>query len=148
MLSLKPLPQPTQPIVQSTKQLTDGIPPEQTYAEYFRVLDQVVQAVLRGAPNTQTANYTLALSDLRSIVEMNVAGANTLTVPPNSAVPFAIGSIITRIVQIGAGQTTLTPGAGVTLRSRVGLKLAGQYSVALLYKRATDEWVAWGDLMP
>jgi hypothetical protein len=42
----------------------------------------------------------------------------------------------------------LTPGAGVTIRSRIGLNLAGQYAVAYLYKRGTNEWVASGDLTP
>lgn len=95
--------------------------------------------------NTQTDSYTLVLADLRAAIELDKATANTLTVPPNAAVAFPIGSLLT-VAQYGAGQTTLTPGAGVTIRSRVGLKLAGQYAVASLYKRGTDEWVAGGDL--
>jgi hypothetical protein len=79
------------------------------------------------------------------MVEMNVASANTLTVPPNSSVAFAVGTVIP-VRQYGAGQTTVTPGAGVTIRNRgAALKLAGQYAEGSLHKRATDEWVLTGD---
>ena len=50
---------------------------------------------------------------------MNVATANTLTVPPNSSVPFQVGTQVA-VRQYGAGVTTLTAGAGVTIRSRGG----------------------------
>ena len=54
------------------------------------------------ATNTQTASYTLVLSDgINTAVEMNVAGANTLTVPPNASVAFPIGTFI-EICQVGA----------------------------------------------
>ena len=68
--------------------------------------------------NTQTSSYTAVLSDAQKVVEMNVAGANTFTLPPNSAVAYPIGTVI-EVFQLGAGQTTITPGAGVTLRSMV-----------------------------
>jgi hypothetical protein len=96
--------------------------------------------------NTQTASYTLVAGDIGKAVEMNVASANNLTVPPNSSVAFATGSRID-ITQMGAGQTTVVAGSGVTIRQReTKLKLAGQYAGASLYKRATDEWVLFGDL--
>ena len=96
--------------------------------------------------NTQTASYTLALTDAGKVVEMNVASANNLTVPPNSSIALPVGTTID-IVQYGAGQTTIVAGSGVTIRSSGSkLKLTGQYSAATLYKRGTDEWVAMGDL--
>jgi hypothetical protein len=96
--------------------------------------------------NTQSASYTLVLADAGKLVEMNVASANTLTVPPNSSVAFPVGTQIA-VRQYGAGITTLTPGAAVTIRSRGSLTaLAGTYGEAVLTKRATDEWVASGDL--
>lgn len=95
--------------------------------------------------NPRTASYTLILADASKIVEMNVGTANTLTVPPNSSVPFPIGTII-GVDQIGAGQTTIVPGSGVTIRSAGSLmKLKEQYSSVTLRKRATDEWVLVGD---
>lgn len=96
--------------------------------------------------NTQTANYTLVLADAGRTVEMDLAGANTLTIPPNSSVAFPVGTIV-NFTQKGAGQTTITPGSGVTLRSRAGLKTAGQWAMGTLYKRATDEWVVGGDVV-
>ena len=96
--------------------------------------------------NTQTASYTLVLSDQSKNVEMNVATANNLTVPPNSSVAFPIGTQIL-VTQYGAGQTTLVAGAGVTIRSNgAKLKLQGQYAQASLIKRATDEWIVSGNL--
>lgn len=102
-----------------------------------------------GVPiGTQVAAYTLALTDAGRLVEMNVGTANALTVPPNSAVAFPVGTIIT-IGQLGAGLTTITAGAGVTLRAYGGnLKLAGQYAMCTLIKRATDEWWVAGNLTP
>lgn len=99
-----------------------------------------------GGVNTQTASYTLVIGDASYLVEMNVASSNTLTVPPNSSVAFATGTQIL-VGQYGAGQTTITPGSGVTLRSRSGaLKTVGQYSMCSLVKRGTDEWWVSGDL--
>ena len=95
--------------------------------------------------NAQTASYTLVLADQGKSVEVAVASANTLTVPPNSSVAFPTGTTIL-VVQTGAGQTTLTAGAGVTINSTPGLKLRTQWSVATLVKRAENTWLAFGDL--
>ena len=90
--------------------------------------------------------YTFVLGDANSLVETSSGAAVTLTVPPNSAVAFPVGTSIV-IRQYGAGQVTISPGAGVTLRSRGGaLKTAGQYAEATLTQRAADEWVVTGDL--
>ena len=96
--------------------------------------------------NAQTASYTLVLADSGKMVEMSVATANTLTVPPNSSVAFPVGTTLT-VLQTAAGQCTLTAGAGVTVNGTPGLKLRGQWSSATLIKRATDTWVALGDLV-
>lgn len=96
--------------------------------------------------NAQSASYTLVLADVAKAVELTVATANNLTVPPNSSVAFPIGTVI-EVVQLGAGTTTLVPGAGVTLQSRGALlNLAGQFAVASLRKRATDVWIVVGDV--
>lgn len=100
---------------------------------------------------TYTTSHTLTLDDASTIsnsspiVEMNVATANTLTIPPNSSVGFVIGSKID-VVQIGTGQTTITPGSGVTIYGTPGLKLRAQYSGVTLIKKAIDTWYALGDL--
>lgn len=96
--------------------------------------------------NRQTASYTLAVGDIDNGVEMNVASANNLTVPPNSSVPIAVGKSI-MVAQYGAGQTTIVAGAGVTIRSRGAFyKLNAQYAIATLIKVAANEWYLAGDL--
>jgi hypothetical protein len=110
------------------------------------LLDTVTGQPLSTVVNTQTASYTLVLADALKMVEMNVASANNLTVPPNSSVAFPVGTVV-YLRQYGAGQTTLVQGAGVTIRSRgAALKLNGQYAEGMLTKRATDEWVLSGDI--
>jgi len=95
--------------------------------------------------SAQTASYTLVLADKNKIVEMSVATANNLTVPPNSSVAYPVGAQI-NILQTGVGQTTIVEGAGVTVNRTPGLKLRAQWSSATLIKRATDTWVLIGDL--
>lgn len=94
--------------------------------------------------NTQTDSYTLALGDAGGRVHMNKATANNLTVPPNSSVAFPVGTEI-EIKQIGAGQTTIVAGSGVTLRNAdAALKIEKQWCSASLIKLATDEWCVDG----
>lgn len=95
--------------------------------------------------SVKTASYTAAMVDRGTVVEMNVAGANNFTVPPNSSVAFDVGTVI-QVHQYGAGATTIVAGAGVTLRSPSTLVLRTQYATAVLRKRATDEWIVSGDL--
>jgi len=97
------------------------------------------------ATNAQSASYTLALADKGKLVEISNASANTLTVPPSSSINFPVGSQIT-VLQTGAGQTTITAGAGVTINGTPGLKLRAQWSSVTLIKRLTDTWVVVGDL--
>lgn len=116
-----------------------GLNPKGTYATVAERLAIVAQ-------NTRTASYILVLTDANKVVEMNVASANTLTVPPNASVAFPVGTVIEGF-QLGAGQVTIAPGVGVTIRSPNNkMKLTGIYSSASLRKRATDEWVLIGDL--
>ena len=96
--------------------------------------------------NAQTASYTLVLADAGKTITMSVGSANNLTVPLNSSVAFATGTMI-NVIQIGAGQTTLVATGGVTINSKAGnLKLTSQYSGVTLYKHDTNTWVAVGDL--
>lgn len=107
--------------------------------------DQQRTYSIQGQITTKTADATLALAD-KDEVEMNVASANNLTVPPNSSVAFPIGTI-KKVTQLGAGRTTIVAGSGVTIRTRSTLVMQGQYAKAWLIKRATDEWVLFGDLL-
>lgn len=108
--------------------------------------DLAAKADLSLTSDTKTANYTLVLGDAGESIEMNVASANTLTVPLNSSVAFPIGTTIL-LIQVGAGQTTITPISGVAVNATPGLKLRAQWSVATLIKRGTDAWVVAGDVV-
>jgi hypothetical protein len=96
--------------------------------------------------NAQTGTtYTLVLTDSAKFVTLSNASAITLTVPTNASVAFPIGTQV-NIMQLGAGQVTIS-GAGVTLQSAGSkLKTSAQYAVATLLKIATDTWVAVGSL--
>jgi hypothetical protein len=93
----------------------------------------------------ETASYTLVLANREQMVEMNVGSANTLTVPTNGSVAFPIGTRV-HVVQTGSGQTTITPASGVTINGTPGLKTRAQWSAVTLVKRASDTWIAFGDL--
>lgn len=95
--------------------------------------------------NTQTGDYTLVLGDASKIVKMDVASANNLTVPPNASVAIPLNTQIL-VQQLGAGQTTIVAGAGVTLNSYAGLKLVGQNAIAVLIKTGTNTWDVEGRL--
>ena len=98
------------------------------------------------AINAQTATYTAVLTDDGKLVTMSNASANNFTVPPNSSVAFGIGTQL-NIAQLGAGQTTIVAGAGVTLNSEGNkLKLKGQYAVATCVKTDTNTWFVVGNL--
>jgi hypothetical protein len=95
--------------------------------------------------NAQTASYTLVLADRDKFVELGVSSGNTVTVPTNATAAFPVGTKIS-IIQTGTGQTTITPASGVTVNGTPGLKTRAQWSAVTLVKRATDTWVAFGDL--
>jgi hypothetical protein len=109
-------------------------------------LETAVGLLTNVSLNNKTANYTLVLGDATKAIEMNVASANTLTIPTNASAAFPVGTQII-VIQTGAGETTLTPAGGVTVNSKADkLKLGGQWAGVTLIKRATDTWVAVGDL--
>lgn len=95
--------------------------------------------------NTQTDDYTLALSDAYNLVEMDKATANNLTIPNNTDVALPIGSY-TFFLQKGVGQTTIVAGSGVTLRYTTGLKVNAQYGKGTILKIGTNEFHISGDL--
>jgi hypothetical protein len=90
------------------------------------------------------------LADAGKVVEVSNATANTVTIPLNSSVAYPVGTQVT-IIQTGVGQTSLAVTSGVTLNctpqsaANAG-KLRAQWSSVSLIKRATDTWVAIGDL--
>lgn len=104
-------------------------------------------AIAMIALNAQTGtSYTTVLSDDGKLITLDNASPITLTIPPNGTVAYGIGTQI-NLMQLGAGQVTITPGAGVTIRSAGSrLKTSAQYAVATCVKIASDTWVAVGNL--
>jgi hypothetical protein len=111
-----------------------------------RTIADVSQAGVVGV-NTQTgAAYTLVAGDRNKVVERDNAGSNTITIPTNASVAFPIGTQIA-IVQTGNGQTTINASGGVTLSAfDSAFKIRGRFAGACVYKRGTDEWIAFGSL--
>jgi len=91
-------------------------------------------------------SYILALNDAGKEIKMTNLANNVVTIPINTDIAFAIGTII-GIFQYGAGETSVAPAAGVTMRSPDGRDtLYEQYSTCALIKLDTDEWQLLGDI--
>lgn len=93
----------------------------------------------------KTENYILSLSDNSKLIEMGSENSLIVTIPANSSVAFPIGSQIT-ILRTSTGSVTIQGANGVLVTSTPGLNLRAQWSSVTLIKRATDSWVALGDL--
>ncbi len=93
--------------------------------------------------NSQSANYTLLASDNNKRIVMDSAGSTTITV--NNSVFTADDTVY--FVNKGAGTTTITAGAGVTINSAGGaLALSSQYSTATLIQTAANVWLLSGGI--
>lgn len=110
-----------------------------------------VAAMIPPPVNVQIGtNYTITLADApqaagyRGTITMNNAGANTLTVAPHSSQAWLFGTKF-RIIQLGAGITTITDGGSVTLLTARTLAARAQNSVMEIEYIATDEWSCSGD---
>ena len=89
----------------------------------------------------KTASYSLVAADNGKIITMNVATANTLTVPESLDVGFNC-----TIIQLGAGQTTITA-SGTTLNSYQGyLKISGQHGSASIVSYTSNVYNVAGSL--
>jgi hypothetical protein len=90
------------------------------------------------------SSYTLQTSDNNRSVCMDSAVANIVSIPSTITTP----GFETVIMQINTGQTTISAGAGVTLRAPYGSKLFARYSAAtVVYINPTVGWVLYGDVM-
>lgn len=94
-------------------------------------------------PAIYTASHTLTIADIGRTVELNVGTANTVTVPAAAEQPFPVG-VRLLICQVGAGTTTVSPVAGVTVRNAGSI--SARWGEVWLRKRDTDEWVLSGDV--
>ena len=110
------------------------------------ILDVDGEVASRWAFNAQTVtSYDLVLSDQNRIITMSNVAANELRIPLNSSVPLPVGTEI-RVIQLGAGATSIKGVLGVTLNG-VGAgtgAMTGQWDEVRLYKVSTDNWYATG----
>lgn len=96
------------------------------------------------AATAVTNDYTLVRRDGGKVIEANKATSLTVTIPPETSVPWPAGTIL-EVFQKGAGQVTIAAGSGVTLQAPFGAKTAVQYATVGLRKTAADTWVVSGD---
>ena len=95
---------------------------------------------------TQTTDYTLALSDAWSIIEVDDPSYVTITIPLNSSVAFPVGTLIW-LNQKDAGQAVVAATGGVTMTSPDSyVQTRVQGSTIRLQKVATDTWELAEDL--
>ncbi len=107
----------------------------------YRYLDVTPQRII-----TETASRSMVSADSSAKIQFNSTSAQTYTVLKNSdgACALRAGSRV-GLQQIGAGQLTVVPSAGVTIRSSRGFKLRAQWSCATLTCDGTDLWTLDGD---
>jgi hypothetical protein len=120
-----------------------------TAANVNSITEGVNDLAIAVVQTAKTASYTLVLADAAQLIQMNVASANDLSIPTNASVAFPIGTQIL-IYQAGAGQTSIvavTPGTTTVRAQGSKNKIAGQYGIAGILKIATDEWIAFGNLV-
>jgi len=99
------------------------------------------------AINAQTGtSYTFVAADAGKLVTSSNGSAQTVTIPPNSSVAFAIGTQI-MVQNLGSANATLAQGSGVTIQSKDSNKeIDGQFAGATCIKTATDTWSLIGAL--
>lgn len=98
--------------------------------------------------NNQTTNYILTQFDPSKLIVMDLAVANTVTIPNDSSVDFLIGARV-YVLQAGVGQTTIAASLGVTINSQSNiLSLANQYCMCELIKTAPNTWTLQGGIIP
>ena len=109
--------------------------------------NQVTPAKIAGAVNAQTGTtYTFVIEDAFKTVTSSNSSAQTITIPPNSSVAFAVGDRID-VVMLGAGTTTITGGSGVTVNgvSTGSGAISAQYAAVSCLKIDTNIWILMGN---
>lgn len=110
---------------------------------------QVLVSSLAGisVQTAKTADYTIALTDIGTLIPMNSASAHTFFINTDAAVNFDIGSIV-YFWRRGAGTLTITattPGTTTLLTPTTATAL-DQYAIINALKTAANEWLLGGRL--
>lgn len=100
--------------------------------------------------NAQTGTtYTTVLDDNGKLVTLSNAGSIAVTIPLNASVAYPVGAQI-NMVQLGAGQVTVSGAGGVTVVSTGATaatpKTRAQYSTLTAVQTSTDNWLVMGDI--
>jgi collagen type VII alpha len=98
----------------------------------------------KGLPqNSQTASYTLALSDMGKMVNTTTGG---VVIPANASVAFPIGSAISIFNNSGSSQTISITTDTIRLAgtATTGSRTLAQYGLATCVKVAATTWVVSG----
>jgi hypothetical protein len=129
-----------------TKTLSNALFYSQTYinSTFLTKADADLRLYLQ--ENIQAASYTLALSDVNKVVAMNNSVAADLTVPNNTSVAFPVGSVI-NVYRMTDSEVTIVPADETVVIRNAGL-IYQQYTEISLRKRAINEWVASGNIVP
>lgn len=90
--------------------------------------------------------YTVGTADVGKLVTLSNVAAQTITIPANSSVAFAIGDQV-NFMNLSTGTATFVAGGTAVIRSAGSkLKLADQYAVCTVVKWDTDAWVMLGNV--
>jgi hypothetical protein len=94
------------------------------------------------------ASTTLGSADRATIVKMNSSNPMVLTVPLDGTGGFTFDTGTQIVVaQLGVGQITITPGAGVSVLTEGARYITkSRYAVASLIKLGANQWLLSGNL--
>jgi hypothetical protein len=91
-------------------------------------------------------NYNIVVGDLGKLIEIAPAANATVTITSANDANFSVGDRVDLLQTTGTYTVTIQ-GSGVTVNGYdSALKLQGQWAGATLIKRATNSWVAMGNL--
>ena len=107
-----------------------------TFQPSTGTLDVVGTVTTLRQENVKTADHTLALADRDRVVAFNGTGAQTVTLPQDSAVAFPIGSVV-YIARVNTGSVSLVAGAGATANKTGSF---GNNEELYVRKRAANTW--------
>jgi hypothetical protein len=93
-----------------------------------------------------SGNYTPGFTDkFKMLRSVDDGGTQEVTIPPNSEVPFEVGTQIS-FKQDGTSTLSFAAGIGVTLESPNSLEVAGQYGTVTAVQDGLDSWFLIGNV--
>ena len=105
------------------------------------VSDLAAKTDLAMTQNAQTGtSYSYALADASKLLSMSNAASNTVLVTKQATVTWVTGTQL-RVINLGAGVTTLVADTGVTINNNRSL---AQYQGGTLIRTASDVWTFVG----